>query len=321
MRLSNSKDLARGAKAMQENLVSRQTGHLRSIREDLLKRQRKVLLEKCRRIAVVGASADPNSNSYLSIEKFLGLGVEIVPILPGYQDYLGLSCYDHLRDVPGDVDIVQVFPGAGTNLETLASEAVKKGAKLFWIEVGQASLEIEKLLTSGGVNLVQNESLEREYIKLFLSVFAERRPSGTERRPVSVGGCMTKHPVTVKPVDTIKAALEKMEHGRFRHLPVIDGEGKLIGMLSDRDIRLVYPSPLFVRSEHAPAQLLMIRVSQVAVFNPMSISPDASLEEATRRMLDWEVGALPVVGEGAVLIGIITYADLLRAFLARRKKD
>ena len=96
MRLGNSKDLARGTKAMQENLVSRQTGRLRSMREDLLKRQRKVLLEKCRRIAVVGASTDPNSNSYLSIEKFLGLGVEIVPILPGYQDYLGLSCYDHI---------------------------------------------------------------------------------------------------------------------------------------------------------------------------------------------------------------------------------
>src|SRR3989304_2030998 len=136
---------------MQESLATRQTGHLKSMHGDLLKRQRKALLEKCRRIAVVGASADPDSSSYLSIEKFLGLGLEVVPILPGYQEYLGLPCYDHLRDVPGDVDIVQVYPGAELVLAALAREAVGKGVKLFWVEEGQLTPEIRQILAGGGV--------------------------------------------------------------------------------------------------------------------------------------------------------------------------
>ena len=291
------------------------------MREDLLRGERKVLLEKCRRIAVVGASADPDSSSYLSIEKFLGLGLEVIPILPGYQEYLGLPCYDHLRDVPGDVDIVQVYPRAAMDLAALAHEAVEKGAKLLWLEEGHAGPEIKKILAASGVPLVEGESLEKEYIKHFLFVFAERRLSGTERRPVKVRDFMTVHPVTVKPSDAIKEALDKIEKGKFRHLPVVDGDWKLVGMISDRDIRLIHPSPLFVRPEHAPAQLLMIKVRQAAVLNPVVIGPDASLEEATKLILRWEVGALPVVDEGNVLVGIITYADLLREFLARDKKS
>lgn len=291
------------------------------MRENLLRRQRKELLGKCRRIAIVGVSTDPDSRSYLSIEKFLGLGLEVIPILPGCRNYLGLPCYDRLTDVPGDVDVVQVYPGAGTNLEALASEAVEKSAMVLWIEEGHASPEVKKLLAVSGVQLVEHESLEREYIKHFLFVFAERTPSGTETRSVTVRECMTTHPVTVKPSDAIKEALDKIEKGKFRHLPVVDGDGKLVGMISDRDIRLIHPSPLFVRPEHAPAQLLMIKVRQAAVLNPVVIGPDASLEEATKLILHWEIGALPVVDKGNVLVGIITYADLLREFLAREKRE
>jgi len=286
---------------------------------DLLKRQRKALLEKCRRIAVVGASADPDSSSYLSIEKFLGLGLEVVPIFAGRQDFLGLVCYDHLRDVPGAVDIVQVYSRAAMDLAALAHEAVEKGAKLLWLEEGHAGPEIKKIIAASGVPLVEGESLEKEYIKHFLFVFAERAPSGTETRSVTVRECMTTHPVTVKPSDAIKEALDKIEKGKFRHLPVVDGDGKLVGIISDRDIRLIHPSPLFVRPEHAPAQLLMIKVRQAAVLNPVVIGPEASLEEATKLILHWEVGALPVVNKEGVLVGIVTYADLLREFLAREK--
>ena len=305
---------------MQESLVRKQTKQLATTHEIFLKRQEKAILERCRRIVVVGASADPDSKSYLAIEKFLGLGLEVIPILPGCQNYLGLRCYDRLKDVPGDVDVVQVYPAAGMDLAALASEAVKKGAKLFWIEEGQASPESKNILARDGVQVVEHESLEREYVKHFLYVFAERKVFGTEKRAVRVREFMTVHPVTVKLSDAIKEALDKMEKGKFRHLPVVDGDGKLVGMISDRDIRLIHPSPLFVRPEHAPAQLLMIKVRQAAVLNPVSIGPDASIEEATKLMLNWEVGALPVVNEEGALVGIITYADLLREFMAMEKR-
>ena len=56
------------------------------------------------------------------------------------------------------------------------------------------------------------------------------------------------------------------------------------------------------------------------IHNPVVIGPDALLEEAAKLVLNWEVGALPVVNEEGVLVGIITYADLLREFLARDKQ-
>ncbi len=284
---------------------------------DLIRRQKKVILEKCRRIAVIGASENPDSASYLSSEKFLGLGLEVMPVLPGCQDYLGLPCYGRLRDVPGDVDIVQVYSAERLDLAALASEGVRKGAKLFWLEDGRADPEVRAILAAGAVQLVEEESLEEEYTRRFLVAFADQSAAAREKRSFTVREFMTAHPVTVGPADSLKEALEKMDQGQFRHLPVVDDDGKLAGMISDRDVRLIHPSPLFVRPEHVPAQLFMIKVRQAAILNPVSIEPAASLEQAARLMLRWKVGALPVVGDGGVLIGIITYSDFLRAFLER----
>ena len=76
----------------------------------LFRKQRKAILENCRRIAIVGASADPNSPIYISIEKLLGMGLEIIPVFPGRESLLGLRCYAKLSEVPGRLDIVQVYP-------------------------------------------------------------------------------------------------------------------------------------------------------------------------------------------------------------------
>lgn len=286
----------------------------------LVRKQRKAILEECRRIAVVGATADPEGKSYLSIEKLMGLGLEILVVLPGRRSYLGLPCYNRLAEAPGEIDMVQVYPGAGVDLMQAARESIQKGARAFWVEEGQADVGVKKLLAGSGVQLIEQEILEREYVKQALFVLAQGRPSQTERGSLRVSACMTKRPGTVKPADTVQDALEKMEKGRFRHLPVVDEEGKLLGMLSDRDIRLIYPSPIFVRPEHAAAQLLLIKVRQAAVFNPITIAPDASLEEAAKVILRCDIGGLLVVNEGGKLVGIITLMDLLRGFLAREKQ-
>ena len=102
-------------------------------------------------------------------------------------------------------------------------------------------------------------------------------------------------------------------------MPVVDAEGKLIGMLSDRDIRLVRPSLAFVKDEEAALQIWSTSVRQAMVFSPVSIEPEASIEAAAELMLHWGVGALPVVKDRDVLVGIITYTDLLRELIARAK--
>ena len=287
----------------------------------LVRRQRKAILEHCRRIAVIGASGDPDSESYITIEKLLGLGLEIIPVFSGRESLLGLRCYSRLRDVPGRVDIVQVYPDGVVNFIELAQEAVDKGVSTFWIEKGMAaSKEVEDILSNGRVQLVEYESLETEYLK-HTSMIATTPPTRKEKKAVKVKEKMTKNPTVVRPEEALKDAISKMERGHFRHLPVVDNDGKLIGMLSDRDIRLIRPSLAFVGKEDAAVQLWSLAVQQAAVFDPISVKPETTVKEAAELMLRWHVGGLPVADNNDKLIGIITYTDLLRDSVGSQQSD
>ncbi len=284
----------------------------------LFRRQRKAILENCRRIAVVGASSDPNDPSFISMERLLGTGLEIIPVFPGRESLLGLRCFAHLRDVPGKLDVVQVYPTEGSDYEELAREAVIKGVNTFWLEPGiAASKEVEDILVSGRVHLVEYESLETEYLKHMPFPAGAAVQSRKDRKAVKVKEQMSKNPVTVKPEDGLKDAIGKMERGHFRHLPVVDEKEKLIGMLTDRDIRLIRPSLAFVNKEDAAVQLWSISVQQAAVFEPISVKPETTLKEAAELMLRWHVGGLPVVDDQEKVVGVITYTDMLREFVGR----
>ncbi|HEY6998130.1 MAG TPA: CBS domain-containing protein [Phototrophicaceae bacterium] len=288
----------------------------------LLRRQRKAILENCRRIAVIGADPDPNSSSFVAFERLLGLGLEIIPVFADRESFLGLRCYKNLRDIPGKIDIVQVYPNGKIDCVDVARAAVDHGVSTFWIEqTAAASREVEDLLAAGHVQLVEYESLEHEYLKhVPVNVFpvtAGRR----DRKAAKVKERMSKNPITVKPEDGLKDAIWKMEHGHFRHLPVIDDKGKLIGMLSDRDVRLIQPSFLFNNKEDAAVQLWSIAVQQAAVFDPVRVKPETTLKEAAETMLRWHVGGLPVVDDHETAVGMITYTDILREFVHREENE
>jgi uncharacterized protein len=285
----------------------------------LLRRQRKTILENCRRIAVVGASADPESPSFVAIERLLGLGLEIIPVCPDRVSLLGLRCYGRLRDVPGKIDIVQIYPRDDVELLPLARDAVEKGVATFWIEIGMvASPEVEEVLCNGKVQLVEFESFETEYLK-HTPAIAPVAPLRKDKKAPKVFERMTQNPASVTPEEALQAAIGKMEKGHFRHLPVVDQEQKLIGMLSDRDIRLIRPSLAFVDKEDASLQVWSIAVQQAAVFDPVKVKPDTTLKEAADLMLRWQVGGLPVVDRQERVVGIITYTDILREFVGREE--
>jgi acetoin utilization protein AcuB len=284
----------------------------------LYRRQRKAILENCRRIAVVGASSDPNDPSFISMERLLGMGLEIIPVFPERESLLGLRCFAHLRDVPGKLDVVQVYPSEGIDYEELAREAVIKSINTFWLEPGiAASKEVEDILVGGRVHLVEYESLETEYLKHTPFPTGAAAQPRKDRKAVKVKEQMSKNPVTVKPEDGLKDAILKMERGRFRHLPVVDEKDKLVGMLTDRDIRLIRPSLAIVNKEDAALQLWSISVQQAAVFDPISVKPETTLKEAAALMMRWRVGGLPVVDGQEKPIGMITYTDILREFVGR----
>ena len=288
----------------------------------LIRRQRKAILENCRRIAVIGASTDPNSSSFVAVERLLGLGLEIIPVFSDRESFLGLRCYRTLREIPGKVDIAQVYPNEQLDFVELARAAVDRGVSTFWIEQDAAApREVEDILAAGRVQLVEYESLEREYLKHVPFTTAAVTSARRDRKAAKVKERMSKNPVTVKPDDSLKDAIWKMEHGHFRHLPVVDGKGILIGILTDRDVRLIQPSSAFTNKEDAAVQLWSLQVQQAAVFDPVSVKPETTLKEAAETMLRWHVGGLPVVDDHEKLVGVITYTDILREFVGREENQ
>ena len=287
--------------------------------EYIIKRQRKAMLENLGRVVVVGMGTEPIFKSYGLTQKLIQYGVHILPVVPGRASILGVPCYERLEDVPGAVDVVHVYLQPGLDLLGVAQASVAKKARVFWVENDEAPEAVRNLLAQAKVYIVEHESLEREYRKHFLPISAER---GSTAAPLSatVSDCMTRQPVTVRVHESLVDAMAKMKKGHFRHLPVVGDDGRLIGMLSDRDLRLIRPSTPLRDHEKDEEKLANISVNQAAVFSPVAILHDANLQEAAELMLRWEVGALPVLSGDSHLVGIITYSDLLREFLALSRK-
>lgn len=105
--------------------------------------------------------------------------------------------------------------------------------------------------------------------------------------------------VTVGPGDTAREAYKLMRDGRFRHLPVLEA-GRLVGILSDRDLRPVLLSP----------GLAHARVSELMSEDLTTVAPDAPVEDAASLLVVKKIGCLPVL-EGDRLVGIVTETDLL----------
>ena len=134
-----------------------------------------------------------------------------------------------------------------------------------------------------------------------------------QRQPLRVGDIMSVSPVTIAPSASVHAAQALMQQRQIRHLPVLK-DGRLVGMISDRDIRLVLPSPATSLTVWEIRHLLeKLTVGEVMTYFVMTTTPDCPVTEAVGRMLGHKVGALPVVTDGQV-IGILTRTDVLRAF-------
>jgi len=126
---------------------------------------------------------------------------------------------------------------------------------------------------------------------------------------------MTPDPYRVVQDQPLRAARALMDEYDLRHLPVVDGEGALIGILSDRDVRAYMPwsdqqgDPSIDALDKAEDP-----VSALMQPEPFRIHPDDGVPEIIETMLVYKVGAIPVVEAGSDrLLGIVSYIDVLRA--------
>jgi acetoin utilization protein AcuB len=121
--------------------------------------------------------------------------------------------------------------------------------------------------------------------------------------------------ITARPDTPMLEARQLMLKERIRHLLVTEADGRLVGMLTDRDIRLHLPSQATSLSIREINHLLTkVTVGEAMTRAVITIGPDREARDAAGLMLAHAIGALPVL-EGGRLIGIVTEADVLRAFV------
>lgn len=123
--------------------------------------------------------------------------------------------------------------------------------------------------------------------------------------------------ISARPQTTLLEARALLKTHRIRHLPVLGDDGRLVGIITDRDIRSALPAAFYIENGEAPneADYRHLIVEDFMTRDPMAISPEDTIQDALLQIQKMRVGAFPVVDHERRLKGIISVRDLLRAFI------
>ncbi|QOY34893.1 CoA-binding protein [Anaerobacillus isosaccharinicus] len=122
----------------------------------------KEILANNKRIAVVGLSNNPERTSYMVSEAMQKAGYEIIPVNPVIDEVLGVKAVATLKDIKGQVDIVNVFRRSEF-LPEVAKEAVEIGANVFWAQLGVENEEAYDYLKQHGMTIVMDRCIKVEH--------------------------------------------------------------------------------------------------------------------------------------------------------------
>ena len=127
---------------------------------------------------------------------------------------------------------------------------------------------------------------------------------------------MTPSPITVTPDTTVAEAIDILQQHNIRHLLVVDQQGELKGILSDRDLRSARPSSVARSKErqNVEEQVNSTPVSVLMTRDCLSLNPNATLDDALLLFQSRKIGALLVINEEEKVIGVFTTADLMNAY-------
>lgn len=126
---------------------------------------------------------------------------------------------------------------------------------------------------------------------------------------------MSRNPLTTYPAASVPDASQVMQAGKVRALPVLDNKGRLVGVVSQEDVRRVSPSPATSLSVYELNYLLeKMKVEEVMTRDVITVTEDVALEEAGRIMLDNKISGLPVMRDGE-LVGVITESHLFNVLI------
>lgn len=126
---------------------------------------------------------------------------------------------------------------------------------------------------------------------------------------------MTPNPVTATPDTTHKQAAELLREHNIHHLPVVNKEGKLVGIVTEADLLAAQPSPATTLSIYEIHGLLSrLKLKDIMARPVITTTPDFPLEDAARLMLDNDIGCLPVMDQGRIT-GMITDTDIFQSLV------
>ncbi|HQY91617.1 CBS and ACT domain-containing protein [Caldilinea sp.] len=127
---------------------------------------------------------------------------------------------------------------------------------------------------------------------------------------------MTSPAVTIAAETPFQEALKLLRDKKFRRLPVVDGAGKIVGIVSERDMLHASPSPATSLSVWEVNYLLWkLKVSDIMTHNVLTINQDTPVEDAASLMVTHKIGGVPVVDDSGKVVGVITETDIFKAFV------
>lgn len=131
---------------------------------------------------------------------------------------------------------------------------------------------------------------------------------------MKVSHYMTLDVITANPGDGLRQTFYRMRERDIRHMPVVGDDERVIGIISDRDLR----RPDWVDDEENVAHYYLLdnahKVEGTMTRDPKVVTPDDDLQQAVEIILELRIGALPVVSQDGRLAGMISAIDMLKAF-------
>ncbi|UCF57970.1 MAG: CBS domain-containing protein [Deltaproteobacteria bacterium] len=121
---------------------------------------------------------------------------------------------------------------------------------------------------------------------------------------MKVSEWMIKEPITVTKDQKVQDCVDLMKEYSIRHLPVVENQ-KLIGLVTESDLREVFLASLVED----------LTIEGIMINEPMTVTPDTEIEDAAKLIYYHKIGGLPVVDDYEQVVGIITVADLVEAFI------
>lgn len=132
---------------------------------------------------------------------------------------------------------------------------------------------------------------------------------------------MTSDVLTVGPGEDLTNLYDLMDARHVRHIPVVDADGELVGLVTHRDLVrsvLGYVADLPLSEQRVVLQRVLVQ--EIMQLDPEAVGPNMEIGEAAALMLDNKFGCLPVV-EGSQLVGILTEADFVKHVVGQQEHD